>query len=177
MKKIIQQLLKFLPLGLAMIFLAFLWIGVAQGSQITNNPSSLNLGTVSSTNGNFTYTTTTVLSVTNTSTFEGFTQLGELAPPEKVFFATGTTANAQCSGSYIELDPSISVDKITSVNVMVNWSGNSPISNSYFYSSGYQYSWYISDGLTPERLYVNNDCGASAFITSVPFRVRITYTF
>ena len=176
MKKFIQKYLKFLPLGLAMIFLAFLWISTAQGSQITNNPSSLNLGTVSSTNGNFSYTTTTVLSVTNTTTFEGFTQLGELAPPEKVFFATGTTASIQCSSNYIELDPSISPSKITSVDVLVNWSSNSPISNSYFSSSGYQYDWYITDGLSTERLYVNNVCGSSGSILSVPFRVRITYT-
>lgn len=58
MNKILKR---FWPLGAALVVAGFLWIGIAQGSQITNNGTYT---TVSSTNGNFTNVTTTNFTAT-----------------------------------------------------------------------------------------------------------------
>lgn len=99
----------------------------------------------------------------------GYTKLGSNAPAIKFLKLTGTTAASQ--GSTSNIAHGLTVSKILSVSVLVEYSTPSLIAPSWDVSGGYEYSYFV----TSTNVGVTNKTGNSANILSKPIRILITY--
>ncbi|MFN7014571.1 MAG: hypothetical protein ACK4ON_09925, partial [Bacteroidia bacterium] len=106
---------------------------------------------------------------TTTLEVNGYTKLGSSAPGIRTALFTGTTASTQGGTTSITLT-GITGAQILSIDVMVEWSTNSWLSQGY-YNPGYKFYWY-SSGST---IFVINDTSQSGSILSRPIRVFVIY--
>lgn len=99
----------------------------------------------------------------------GYVKLGSNAPAVKMIKLTGTTASTQ--GGMINIAHGLTPAKILSIDVLVEYTGNSFLHSSYTLNPGYEFN-YFTNGT---NLTIANVAGNSANILSRPYKVLITY--
>jgi hypothetical protein len=99
----------------------------------------------------------------------GYTQLGTNAPAIKTLELTGTTASAQ--GNSVSVAHGLNSAKILSCDVLVEYSSGNFVHHSYDWSTGYDFSFFISS----TSVFVANTSTNSSNILSKPFKIFIIY--
>lgn len=99
----------------------------------------------------------------------GFTKHGTNAPAIKQVEFTGTTAATE--GSFVDIAHGLTVSKIISVEVLIEYTAGSWCPNGYTINPEYHADFVI--GATNIRLYNHN--GSSGNILSKPLKILVTY--
>lgn len=109
------------------------------------------------------------------SNYQGFSTFGELSPKLKIAKFDGTFPASQGTYSFITLT-GIDTSKIEGIIFSGMWSsGGAYASNNDKIIGGFEYSWYMGNGVNP-TLYAFLSNSNSYSLINNPFKVIVFYT-